>query len=259
MLIKKNFGLGAHEFGGLTVQTVWIVAILVMLPVVSFCWSDLNDNKTELRLCIMSLGLILFLINFICRMISTYSKGQVGPGPGKVITPGEMDQIQFLCYRDNHGLPPAGSIVVEVFSIGGSLWITCNILLALVDQCIITSGKSPADRAWQVMTRCLKDEQLGTAISVIALVVWSIPLFWALLTLRSWQKTFAASLNEQSRGDIWSFGQIIAVVVFLPVLNELLYQYLGKDQSFGHGTPQHAASTQLNIPPSKPASAPTWI
>lgn len=163
MLNKKNFDLGAYEFGGLTVQTVWIVATLVMLPIIPFCWQGLKDDRTELRLCMISLGLILFLINFICRMISTYSEGQIGSGPGKVITRGEMDQIQLLCYRDKHNLSPAGSSIVEIFSIGVSLWVACSIVLALVDQCVTTSGRSPAGRTWQSWTGRLKKERSGTA------------------------------------------------------------------------------------------------
>ncbi|KAK5093433.1 hypothetical protein LTR70_004794 [Exophiala xenobiotica] len=254
MLIRKNFGVGAYEFGGLTVQTVWIVAILVMLPIVPFCWQDLKDDRTELRLCMISLAFILFLINFICRMISTYSEGQIGSGPGKVITRSEMGQIRLLCYQGKHDLSPAGSSVVEIFSIGGSLWVACSIVLALLDQCVTTSGRSPAGRRWQSLTGRLKKERSGAAIPVIALAVWSIPLFWALVTLRSWQKEFAASLNQQSGSDVWSFGQIIAVVVFLPVLNELLYQYLGKPQPASAAARQHAAAT-LCMPSPKPVTA----
>jgi len=190
MLIKKNFGLGAYEFGGLTVQIVWVVAILVILPIVSFCWQDLDDNRTELRLCMISLGFVLFLINFICKMISTYSGGQVGSQPGDVISSDELHQIQVLCYGDKHDLSPAGSTMVEVFSIGASLWVACNIVMALVNQCITTSSvsRSVSGRVWRSSIRFVKDARAGMVMSIVALAVWSIPLFWALVTLRAWQK-----------------------------------------------------------------------
>jgi len=228
-----------------------------MLPIVPFCWQDLKDDRTELRLCMISMGFVLSLINFVCRMITTYSEGQIGSGPGKVITRVELDQIQLLCYRDRHDLSPAGSSVVEIFSIGGSLWVACRIVLALVDQCVTTSGRSPAGRTWQSLKGGLKKERSGTVVSVIAHAVWSIPLFWALVTLRSWQKEFAASLNQQSGSDVWSFGQIIAVVVFLPVLNELLYQYLDKPQPASAAARQLVAAT-LCMPSPKPVTAQAW-
>lgn len=238
MLIKKNFGLQVSEFGGLTVQIVWIVAALVMLPVVSFCWRDLQDKKTELRLCMTVLAFILFFITFICRMISTYTSQQVGSSKDDVVTDGEAEQIVLLCFRGRSNLSPSATITVEVFSIGASLWISCNVILALVDQCLDGSKRYLVARALHQYAKKLKSDNIGTLISVSALMVWSIPLFWALLTLRSWQKTFAASIGEASGSDVWSFGQIIAVIVFLPVLSELLNQYLD------HGKPPRSADVQ---------------
>lgn len=145
--------------------------------------------------------------------------------------------------------------MVEIFSIGGSLWVASIVVLALADQCITTSGTSLIGRAWQTLTGYLKREQSRTTISIIALVVWSIPLFWALVTLRMWQREFAASLGEQSESDVWSFGQIIAVVVFLPVLNELLYQYLDKPHPASASIRQHAATMLPNTSSPKPAAA----
>ena len=94
LLIRKNFGLGVYEFGALTVQLVWVITILVMLPALYFSWNDLPDEKLESRLCAITIALILFLINFICRMVGTYSNGQVGTS---VISQTEWDQIQALC------------------------------------------------------------------------------------------------------------------------------------------------------------------
>jgi len=61
------------------------------------------------------------------------------------------------------------------------------------------------------------------------------------------QTEFAASLGQQSESDVWSFGQIIAVVVFLPVLNELLYQYLDKPHPASASIQQHASACLSNI------------
>lgn len=222
-------------------QTVWIVATLVMLPIVSFCWRNLGDEKSELRLCMTALAFILFLITFICRMISTYSDRQVGSTSDAVVTNDEAWQLEVLCFGGSANLSPAGSMVVEVFSVGASLWISCNIVLVLIDQCLSGSGQSAIARAWQRLTRALKSDISGTAISVSALILWSTPLFWALLSLRSRQKMFATSINQASGGDVWTFGQIIAVIVFLPVLNESLHQYLERSKSSrGNGGQQDA-------------------
>lgn len=245
MLIKKNSGLGANEFGALTVQVVWIVATLVMLPVISFCWQDLRDKKSELRTCMTALAFILFLITFICRMINTYSNRRIGSGGEAVISGEESEQLDLLCFGAVPRLSPSGSTMVETFSVGASLWISCNVVLALIDQCIDESDRSWVTAALHELTRCLRGDIIGIIISVSGLTFWSIPLFWALMKLRSWQKTFAASIDETSGSGVWTFGQIIAVVVFLPVLNELLHQYLELSRPSGENDEQQTGLVHI--------------
>lgn len=64
------------------------------------------------------------------------------------------------------------------------------------------------------------------ATTVVAMPTWSVPLFWNMMKLSSLQKGLAADLGQPNESDEWSFGQILAVVVFVPVLVEMLNQYL---------------------------------
>lgn len=230
MLIKKNFGLGSYDFGALTVEIAWIVATLIILPIVNFCWQDLRDGKVELRLCMVSLTFVLFLITFVSRMISTYSHGQIGSGEDAVLDDRQRAELDILCLGNDSGLPSTGSLVVEVFSVGGALWASLIVAAAITDQCLIGIQTSFTKRLRLEMGK-LRDERWGLIINVIALVLWSVPQFWALMKLRNSQKQLAANLGEPSGSDEWSFGQILAVVVFLPVFVEVLHQYLrrGKD------------------------------
>ena len=64
----------------------------------------------------------------------------------------------------------------------------------------------------------------GLALHLGMMVCYSGPLFWFLVALRNQQAQFARSLNEPDTASIWSFGQIVVVVVFFPVLSELFSQ-----------------------------------
>lgn len=57
-------------------------------------------------------------------------------------------------------------------------------------------------------------------------MLWSIPQFWELMKLRATQRQFAAELGKASGSCDWSFGQILAVAVFLPVLVNAVQEYL---------------------------------
>lgn len=247
LLIRKNFGLGAYEFGALTVQLVWIITILVMLPVLYFSWNDLPDEKLESRLCAITIALILFLINFICRMVGTYSDGQVGTS---VISQTEWDQIQALCWGQNRNLSQAGSVIIEIFSISASLWVILSIVAALIFP-IRANTRNHVLAYINRMVAAMRENQITQAtIILLTLIVFSVPLFWALIALRSWQSWFAGSLNESSGSNIWSFGQIIAVVVFLPVFSVILQQYV--DKNVTSSTPKtRVIDTQVTLQTSK--------
>lgn len=246
MLIRKNFGLGAYEFGGLTVQLVWVITILVMLPLLCFCWIDLPDKKLESRLCAVTMALILFLINFICRMVGTYSGGQVGT---YVITQAEWDQIQGMCWGD-HNLSMTASVIVEIFSISASLWVILSISAALVFP-IKSNTKNPALTRINGLIAAMSQKEIrSVTVFTSSLVFFSVPLFWALVMLRSWQRSFAKRLHDEDGSNVWSFGQIIAVVVFLPVLGEVLQQYLERNDSATSNL-KHSAPAQISSQPLK--------
>jgi len=230
VLIRKNFGLGSYDFGALTVQIAWIVAVLVILPIINFCWLDLGDDRFELRLCMIASTFIMFLMNFISRMVSRFSSGQVGTGTDSVLHQSEEDQLTALCLAGSEGLSSVGITVIDVFSIGGSLWTSMTVVAALADQCLYAVKGATTKRFHEALD-IFKDERRGLAINVAALMIWSIPQFWALMKLRTAQEQFAANLGQANGNDEWSFGQILAVVVFLPVFAEVLQQYLHPERN----------------------------
>ena len=241
MLIKRNFGLGSNDFGALTVEIVWVVALLVMLPITTFCWQDLKDKKFELRICVIALTFVLFLATFVSRMISTYSEGQIGTGDDKAMSTEEYEQIQLLCRIREHALSSSAHTLMEVFSIGGSMWASCLVIAALVKQCLY--GSQIATVKWlKHAFKAVKDEKRILSIIVSALIVWSVPLFWVLMKLREGQAQFARDLEESNGSETWTFGQILAVVVFMPVVVEVLNQYLQRHDGTGLITDTSRAS-----------------
>lgn len=225
MLIKRNYGLGSNDFGAWTVQITWTVALLVMLPVSTFCWQDTTDKRYEVRLCAIAFGFVLFLVTFICKMINTYSAGQIGSGSNAVLSDDEMEQIEQLCLAQGRQLSGAASTVIEIFSIGGSLWLAGSVLGALLRASIKGSDHHLVRRLKSRLS-FVGGDRVILLLNLCALVVWSVPLYWALTTLRNIQGNFAEALGLENSNNEWSFGQILAVVVFVPVVIELWHQYL---------------------------------
>jgi len=53
-----------------------------------------------------------------------------------------------------------------------------------------------------------------------------VPQLWAILRFRAMQRALATSIGSSDQDNSWSFGQIVAVVLFLPVLLEFAYVYM---------------------------------
>ena len=56
--------------------------------------------------------------------------------------------------------------------------------------------------------------------------LWGVPQLWAILRFRAMQRALATSTGSSDQDNSWSFGQIVAVVLFLPVLLEFAYVYM---------------------------------
>ena len=99
------------------------------------------------------------------------------------------------------------------------------VLAALATQCLYGSENVTVKKLKEAFSS-LTDERRLLTIILVAMITWSVPLFWTLMELRRRQEQFAADLGQPNGNNTWTFGQILAVVVFVPVLVEMLNQYL---------------------------------
>jgi len=61
---------------------------------------------------------------------------------------------------------------------------------------------------------------------IVNALVWGIPQILAILRFRYLQGGLANHLGTVDIDNGWSFGQILSVVVFLPVFQEIIYTYV---------------------------------
>jgi hypothetical protein len=61
---------------------------------------------------------------------------------------------------------------------------------------------------------------------VFNILLFGVPQLWAILRFRAMQQALAVSIRASDQDKSWSFGQIVAVVIFLAVLLELVYVYM---------------------------------
>lgn len=253
LIIKKLFGFSAVDFGSLTVEVTWAAALLAMLPmpIVHLISAESaeqgRDNSTsrpeghdttesrDLRLVWIMLAWALFFFTFTCRMANRYSSGQVGDGPSKVISDAEAENIKELCFRRRTILPNAEEVAFDFFALGGSLFVSFVIIGIVIDAVGQKGGWAWSTRIRKSGAFAKANSITGRAILILNVVLWGLPQLWTIFRFRGIQAALAQSINMVNNDNTWSFGQIMAVVVFLPVVVQCIYE-------FGHQPESDATS-----------------
>lgn len=176
---------------------------------------------------------IPFFYTFISQMIGYFGKSQVGTGQGEggttIITSEEYGALTSLCLAGGQYLTNTeenvirvfgalGSIVVSIFSIAHLLWL-------IVERRFEEQAKDVRQRVSSILPKDRKETMI-IRILVIVIPVLSIPQIWGVLRLRSLQQSLAMNSDDSYTDNQWTFGQVVAVIVFLPVLSEMGYLWL---------------------------------
>jgi hypothetical protein len=238
ILVKKDFGISAADFGSLTVEVTWAAALLTMLPMTILCYihKDVSgregqlEDRRDLRMILACISWCMFFYTFVSRMVANYGPSQIGvPQPGApqpVLSVTEANNIALLCYQGQEGLSPSENTIFQVFALGGSLFVSMAILGALAWALM--------ERSDTVVFKLVRQASIATwllpktakQVLIAFVVVWSVPQLWVIIIFRSMQQALAVSIDSADYDNSWSFGQIVAVTVFLPVFIEFGFVYL---------------------------------
>jgi hypothetical protein len=62
-------------------------------------------------------------------------------------------------------------------------------------------------------------------VPLFAVVGLSVPLLWVIFTLRRLQEEMSEDMGQEYNGKDWGFGQIVSVVLCIPVGVEMAYRW----------------------------------
>jgi len=64
-------------------------------------------------------------------------------------------------------------------------------------------------------------DRLAIRFFIILILILTVPGFWGIFRLRSIQRLLAIATNNAYVDNEWTFGQVVAVMLFVPVFTEL--------------------------------------
>ena len=128
-----------------------------------------------------------------------------------------------MCFVGVDGLTVKEGRAIEVFGIIGSLFVLVLILFLVVRQVMMRLAvKLPSFCSFR-LTPSRK-----TALNILFIIVIpmiAISQFWTIFRLRSLQREMAKTAGNDDLDNDWTFGQIVAVTVFIPVFVETWYAW----------------------------------
>lgn len=255
VLVKVDFGLGTENMGDSTVRITQAVSALTLLPlayatVLLHHSSEAQDQSEEYaaeqvsshrrsgetakRFGLVVLCWLLSLYPFYSKMNSVF-------GPSKIGTAISYDQfatVEDICYQD-----------VRVVSNAEDRFMTAVAIISFIPLSLLAFGrivvlgvrKHHTQSAIYVrMAVVLQGNKLarrfrqGLVLSLGAIPLLACGLLWTVVRNQSFQKQMTAAAGNDFADGQWTFGQVVAVTVFVPVLVEAWFLF-GEQQGHGSG------------------------
>ena len=245
VLARLDFGISADGMGASTAEITWAISLLTMLPLtyVAFNLALLRDpvaqgvsgqnnqgsidRREQLRFLLFALCWMLFMYPFLSRMIETFGASMIG-GNNKVISTNDWNTISEVCIGNVNQITSQEILAMNFFSVVGSLFI-CLLAAAKIIWPAITRqhGKSRIVRYFQDRWLKIPSVQHWALIALfMAVPTLAISQLWTASRLRSYQKQISQVSGNQDSDGQWTFGQVAAVTIFVPVVVECWFAWL---------------------------------
>ncbi len=243
VLARVDFGITASNMGASTAKITWAVSLLTILPPMYVAFNPellrepqpeqtgtlkgqkRKDRKEQLRFLLFALCWLLFMYPFLSRVMETY-------GPGAVhyftFTPPGWKLIETACNASVDAVSDREILAMDIFSVLGSVFVCLVALTKII---------------WLALQRQHKDSRLvrgvrglwskrRSQVSLLPIVLFvAIPIIaisqlWTVFRLRSFQQQMAQNAGNDDPDGQWTFGQIAAVTIFVPVAVECCFAWL---------------------------------
>ncbi|KAL2039666.1 hypothetical protein N7G274_007525 [Stereocaulon virgatum] len=246
VLSRLDFGISANGMGDSTAKITRAISLLTMLPIMYVPFnpellrersanariSILKEQKSkyrreQLRFLLFALCLLLFIYPFLSRMMETFGPNMIG-GSNAIISTAEWDVIQAVCIANVPPVTGKEIIVMDVFSVVGSLFV-CLLGLAKVVWLAIQRQHVDSRLFRYIRERRLNGRSFESRSSItlfIAIPIIAVSQLWTVFRLRTFQEQVSQTSGNQDTDGQWTFGQIVAVTIFVPVLVECWFTWL---------------------------------
>lgn len=262
VLVRKDYSISLLDFGAFEAKMTWAISTACILPLL-YPMSMLPGTGSEhkFRWSMFSVVVLLFFYPFYSQCIHNWEPPQVGTGtPGPQGEPGitteEYQVLYTLCFGNEDPFPDRESSILAVSELladcivfAFAIYHAARYLMtkyrmnhpSLLQHRFIESYYPTAGAPSYYLSRSIRNlKEHGRRLTVrksVCFVVFMLPLTLAILLLRAVlilrgaQSYLAMATNSPYADNDWTFGQIIAVAAFVPVVIDGAYTWwFGRDR-----------------------------
>ncbi|KAF5538923.1 hypothetical protein FNAPI_10950 [Fusarium napiforme] len=245
VLARKDYGISTADLGAIEARISQSVAVVSMMPLLypvallePAAKSSTRANiKHNARLLLLSVTVALSFYPFLSRCIHAFDISPIGEGKDSEVSPTDWSVVEDMCfpaeYRDIgrsttfkslNGLELTASLVTYIFT----FWLLAGLPGTCYDRGEKEKyAKEAEDRtSWRErVNKWFSDRPLVAVLPLLVFVGLTIPLLVVIFTLRNLQEQMSENMGENYDGNYWGFGQIVSIILFIPVGVEMAYRW----------------------------------
>lgn len=256
VLVNKDFGVSNSGFGANEAEIALAMSVACVLPLIyplgllpahpshpehsqesEFDRSrESKRNSHNFRLLLFSLLAVLFFYPFVSQAIHNWASSRIGEGKGPggetLVTNMEFKRVQEMCFGTVNYLAFWESQLLAATEMVASLLIYLFMIWHLITAHIQRMDSDEEDIGWitgglllikgRMETMWKRSKPLRTLYLLIPATLDGI-LLYCIFRLRNIQAQMAHGLGGQYAGNEWGFGQIVSIVMFVPVLMDMAF------------------------------------
>ncbi|KAG7411222.1 hypothetical protein LZL87_007126 [Fusarium oxysporum] len=245
VLARKDYGISTADLGAIEARISQSVAVVSMMPLLypvallepAAKNSTRANIKHNARLLLLSVTVALSFYPFLSRCIHAFDISPIGEGKGSEVSSTDWSVVEDMCFpaeyrnigrstnfKSLNGLELTTSLITYIFT----FWLLAGLPGTCYDHDEKAKDAKEAEdkTSWRErVNKWFSDRPLVAVLPLLVFVGLTIPLLWVIFTLRNVQKQMSENMGEKYDGNYWGFGQIVSIILFIPVGVEMAYRW----------------------------------
>ena len=245
VLARLDFGISASGMGTATADITYSISLITMLPLMYLLFlPDLlrdpvspppsnskdqksTDRREQLRFLLFALCWMLSMYPFLSKMLETLEPSMIG-GYHSVISTQDWETIVTICTGSVDQVTQRETTAMQIFGTAGSVFVCIMTIvkiswLALNRQCQGSRLLRSFKKFW--MTRTILRPKFPMVLFIV-IPLLAITQMWTIFRLRDFQTQVSQASGNNDLDSEWTFGQVAAVTIFVPVVVECWFSWL---------------------------------